>query len=122
MKDQWHPFVNAFTGGNQSRNSFGGWDLESAEIQPSVDSGLVAGNKIPQLLDDSVDELLLVTLILTELSKHVVFPTSVLHPTERERKRERYILDKHKIKKMMIATCISLSDLGMYIKLHQITI
>lgn len=53
-------------------------------MQPSMDSGLVAGNEVPQLLDDGVNELLLVTLMLTELSEHVVFPTSVLHPTESE--------------------------------------
>lgn len=78
----------------------------------------MACNKVPQLLDDGVNELLLVTLILTELGEHVVFPTCVLHPTERETgKEERKTLYKqtqNRVKeKMMLAPCISLSDLNM---------
>lgn len=49
-----------------------------------MESGLVAGDKVPQLLHHGVDELLLVALILTELSEHVVFPIIILHPIERE--------------------------------------
>lgn len=77
---------DAVPGSYPSKSS--GWG-ESDDIQPAVDSGLVAGNKVPQLLDYGVDQLLLVTLILTELSEHVVFPISVLHPTEIETERDK---------------------------------
>lgn len=90
-----------------------------------MDSGLVTGDKVPQLLDDGVNELLLVTLVLAELSEHVVFPTRILHPTESERgkenKRERvrdYINKQNRIKEKST----SLSDLDMHKKLHQMII
>lgn len=42
--------------------------------------GLVGGDKVSQLLDDGVDELLLVPLVLAELGEDVVLSTRVLHP------------------------------------------
>lgn len=57
----------------------------------------MTGNKVPQLLDDGVNELLLVTFILTELGEHVVFPTSVLHPAERGKESEEEYINRHKI-------------------------
>lgn len=60
----------------------------TAEVSRTVDSGLVCGDEVPQLFDHSVDELLFVALILTELRKHVVFPTSVFHPKVREIRKQ----------------------------------
>lgn len=48
-------------------------------------SSLVAGDEISQLFDDSVYKLLLVPLIFTELCKHVVLTTGVLHPAKNKR-------------------------------------
>lgn len=47
-------------------------------------SGLVAGDEISQLFDDSVYKLLLVPLVFTELCKHVVLATGVLHPAKKQ--------------------------------------
>lgn len=57
----------------------------------------MTGNKVPQLLDDRVNELLLVTFVLTKLGEHVVFPTSVLHPAQREKESEKEYINRHKI-------------------------
>lgn len=58
------------------------------DVGPCADemafSGLVGGDEISQLLDDSVYELLLVPFIFTELSKHVVLAAGVLHPAHNE--------------------------------------
>lgn len=43
-------------------------------------SGLLSRDQVAQLLDHSVDELLLVTFVLAKLCEDVVFPTRVLHP------------------------------------------
>lgn len=64
----------------QSTRSDGG---KSSGRGPSADalafSGLVGGDEIFQLFDNSVYKLLLVPFIFTELSEHVVLAAGVLH-------------------------------------------
>lgn len=47
-------------------------------------SGLVGGDEIFQLFDNGVYELLLVPIVFTELSEHVVLAAGVLHPAHNE--------------------------------------
>lgn len=46
----------------------------------------MGGDEVPQLLHHSVDQLLFVALVLSELGENVVLPARVLHPTGKKQR------------------------------------
>lgn len=60
----------------------------TAGPQREAASRVVAADEPAELLGHGVNQLLLVSLVFTELCKHVVLAACVLHPEQRRRERE----------------------------------